>query len=87
MFVSEGCWGSGTDLVIGSDLFRRCDVFLILLRGSDVGQGVPRGCRAAAEVVFFHVDQELAFGADPLSSVPVCVCFYGVEVSFAGYFE
>ena len=74
-------------LVIGSDLLRGCDVFLILLRGRDVGQGVPRGGGAAAEVVVFHVDKEPAFGADPLSSVPVRACFDGVEASFAGYFE
>ena len=53
---------------------------MVLLRGRDVGQGVPRGCRAATEVVVFHIDKEPAFGADPLSPVPVCVGFDGVEV-------
>jgi len=45
------------------------------------------GCSAAAGVVVFHVHEEPAFGADPLSSVPVRVCFDGVETLFAGYFE
>ena len=35
----------------------------------------------------FHVHEEPAFRADPLSSVPVRTCFDGVEPSFAGYFE
>ena len=73
--------------VVGGGLLRGCDVFLILLRGRDVGQGVPRGCRAAAEVVVFQIDKEPAFGADPLSPVPVRACFDGVEASSAGYFE
>jgi len=80
LFVSESCWGSGTGCVIGRDPFRGYDVFLVLLRGRDVGQGVPRGCHAATEVVVFHIDKEPAFGADPLSPVPVCVGFDGVEV-------
>ena len=63
------------------------DFFLVLLRGCKVGQGfAERGC-AAAEVVIVHVYEEPAFGADPLSSVPVCVCFDRVEMSFAGYPE
>jgi len=62
-------------------------VFLIFLWWRDVRQGFTWGCSAAAEVVVFHVHEELAFGADPLSSVPVHACFDEVEASFAGYFE
>ena len=87
LFVTESCGGSGPGRVAGRDLFRGCDVFLVLLKGRDVGQGVPRGCRAAAEVVVFHINKEPALGADPLSSVPVRTCFDGVEVSFAGDFK
>ena len=57
------------------------------MRGRDVGQGVLWGSGTAVEVVVFHVNKEPAFGADPLSLMPVCTCFDGVEVSFAGYFE
>ena len=63
------------------------DFFLVLLRGCTVGQGFAgKGC-AAVEVVIVHVYEELAFGADPLSLVPVCTCFDRVEMSFAGYPE
>jgi len=72
---------SGSLVVVGGDFF------LVLLRGYKVGQGFAgRGC-AAAEVVIVHVYKEPAFGADPLSSVPVCTCFDRVEMSFAGYPE
>ena len=60
---------------------------MVLLRWCKVGQWFTgRGC-AAAEVVIVHVYEEPAFGADPLSSVPVCACFDRVEMSFAGYSE
>jgi len=55
----------------------------LLLWGCNVGQG----CCTTAEVVVFHLHKEPAIGADPLSLVPGCVCFTGVEVLFAGYLE
>jgi len=87
LFISEGCWGSGASLVIGDGLLWGCSVFLIFLSGRDVGQGFPQGGGTTAEVVVFHVDQELGVGADPLSPMPFRVCFDGVEVSFTCYFE
>jgi len=72
---------------IGGGLLRGCGVFLIFLSGRDVGQGFPQGGSTTAEVVVFHVDQEPAVGADPLSLMPVRACLEGVEVSFACYFE
>ena len=61
--------------------------FLVLLRGCKVVQGFAGRGWAAAEVVIVHVYEEPAFGADPLSSVPVCACFDRVEMSLAGYPE
>ena len=58
-----------------------------LLWWGDIGQGNAGGCSAAAELVVFHVHKEPAFGADPLSSVPVRACFDGVETLFTGYLE
>ena len=40
---------------------------------------------AAVKVVVFHVHEELAFGADPLSLMPVCASFDRLEVPFADY--
>jgi len=60
---------------------------LIFLWWRDVPQGTPCGSCTAAEVVVFHIDKELAFGADPLSPMPVRTGFDGVEVSLAGYVE
>jgi len=63
------------------------DFLLVLLRGCKTSQGfVGRGCTAAEEVIV-HVYKEPAFGADPLSAVPVCACFDRVVMSFAGYPE
>ena len=58
---------------------------LVFLWGRDIGQGVPQGSSTAAEVVVFHVDKKLAFGADPLSLLPVCTGFAWVEVLVADY--
>jgi len=63
------------------------DFFLVLLRGCKVSQGFAGWGCAAAEVVIVHVYEELAFGADQLSSVPVYLCFDRVEMSFTGYPE
>ena len=63
------------------------DFFLVLLRGCKVSQGFTGRGHAAAEVVIVHVYEEPAFGADPLSSVPVCACFDRVEMLFTGYPE
>jgi len=60
---------------------------LIFLWWRDVPQGAPRGSGTAPEVVVFHVDKKPAFGADPLSPMPVRTGFDGVEVSLAGYVE
>ena len=38
-------------------------------------------------MVVFHVHEESAFRADPLSLVPVCTSLNVVEVSFPGYFD
>ena len=62
-------------------------VFLIFLWWRDVCQGFTWGCSTAAEVLVFHVHEEPAFGADPLSSMPDRTCFDRVDASFAGYFE
>ena len=61
-------------------------VFLIFQWWRDIRQGFTWGCSAAAEVVVFHLHEELAFGADLLFSVPVRTCFDGVEALFVGYF-
>jgi len=60
---------------------------MVFLPRCDVGPGGARCCGAAAEVVVFHVHEESAFGADPLSSVTVCASINGVKVSFPGYFD
>jgi len=62
-------------------------VFLIFLWWRDVCQGFMWGCSAAAEVLVFHVHEEPAFRADPLSSMPDRACFDRVDASFTGYFE
>ena len=53
----------------------------------DVRLGFTWRCSTAAEVVVFCVHVEPAFGADPLSSMPVRACFDGVVALFAGYFQ
>ena len=55
----------------------------LLLWGCNVGQG---HC-TIVEVVVFHLHKEPAIGADPLSLVPGCACFAGVEALFAGYLK
>ena len=74
-------------LVIGGGFLQGCGVFLTFLSGRDVSQGFPQGGGTTADLVVFHVDQEPAVGADPLSLMPVRACFEGVEVSFACYCE
>ena len=60
---------------------------MVLLTGCKVGQGFAGRGFAAAEVVIVHDYEEPAFGADPLSSVPVCAYFDRVEMLFVGYPE
>jgi len=95
--VAEGVLGSGLRYQ-GDNFSQEGDLFILLhgrgfgdmhywsgllLRGCNVGQG----CCTTAEVVVFHLHKEPAIGADPLSLVPGCACFAGVEVLFAGYLE
>jgi len=95
--VAEGILGSGL-MYQGDDFGQEGDLFVLLhgrgfggmlyrsglvLRGCNVGQG---HC-TTAEVVLFHLHKEPAIGADPLSLVPGCTCFAGVEVLFTGYLK
>jgi len=75
------------DLLVLERGWRGGSGFLVVLGWSDVGKGFAWGCGAAAEVVVFHIYQESTLRADPLSWVPVCTCYNGVEASFVGYFS
>jgi len=95
--VAEGVLGSGL-MYQGDDFGQEGDLFVLLhgqgfggilywdgllLWGCNVGQGR----HTTAEVVVFHLHKEPAIGADPLSLVPGCAYFAGVEALFMGYLE
>jgi len=70
---SHGCRGDGIGGRARS--MPHWSGLLVFLWWREVGPGVPQSSGTAAEVVVFHVDMEPAFGADPLSLLPVCTGF------------